>query len=114
MLLAQWLPGRALEQVLAAVKGFHQTSQSLPASHPQLDSTLQQSGSQLKPRLWLQCRLQAGLSPGNEPVLLHCSVAPIRRAFVTYHESIPLESAACHTYVLKTFLIIIVPALWQI
>ena len=69
VLLAQWLPGRALEQVLAAVKGFHQASQSLPASHPQLDSTPQQAGPQLKPHLWLQCRLQAGLSSGNEPVL---------------------------------------------
>ena len=59
VLLAQWLPGKALEQVLAAVTCFQQashTSQALPTASIPADK--QQSPSVFAPQLWLQCRLQ--------------------------------------------------------
>ncbi|KAL0048239.1 hypothetical protein WJX82_010821 [Trebouxia sp. C0006] len=59
VLLAQWTPAKALEQVMAAVKTFHQASQTAAASAPQLDASVQQPTPVLKPHLWLQCRLQA-------------------------------------------------------
>ncbi len=60
VLLAQWMLAKALEQVMAAVKAFHQANQTAAASAPQLDASVQQPPPALKPHLWLQCRLQVG------------------------------------------------------
>ena len=61
VLLAQWQPGKALEQVLAATQLFHQASTGrpfLPTGLSQQDTKLKQTDSPLQPSLWLQCRLQ--------------------------------------------------------
>ena len=57
VLLAQWLPAKALEQVLAAVKAFQQASQPAQTAAPQADKP-QASHNELPSQLWLQCRLQ--------------------------------------------------------
>ncbi len=71
VLLAQWMPAKALEQVMAAVKTFYQASQTVLASSPQLDANVQQPGPAMKPHLWLQCRLQVGCLLACALSLLH-------------------------------------------
>ena len=60
VLLAQWMPAKALDQVLAAVNKFQQASQPLqkaaaPAAAREKPQPTQDG---LSPQLWLHCRLQ--------------------------------------------------------
>ncbi len=58
VLLAQCLPAKALEEVMAAVKTFHLASQAVSGAVPQQGVIPQQRQPELQPQLWLQCRLQ--------------------------------------------------------
>ena len=59
---------------MAAMKTFHQASQTAAASAPRLDASVQQPDLALKPHLWLQCRLQVGSS---SPVPCHYTMATL-------------------------------------
>lgn len=58
VLLSQWMPAKALDQAVAAVKHFHQARQRATAG--QMDQP-QQLQDGLSPQLWLHCRLQVSI-----------------------------------------------------
>ena len=54
--LAQWMPSKALAELMAATQFFQQASQAQMTAD--LDGKLQRAHNGLTPQLWLQCRLQ--------------------------------------------------------
>lgn len=85
--LAQWLPSKALEEVLATTKFFQQSS--LAAATAAQGSQASQAQADLTPQLWLQCRIQVRCFSG----LLKCDtrVAQLPPSFACRD----LDAVAC-------------------
>lgn len=90
VLLAQWLPAKALEQVLAAVKAFQQAIQPVQAAPPQTDKP-QATQHSLPPQLWLHCRLQVHSASINLQSVSDCYQLPMGCNSCQ-------ASAACHSH----------------